>query len=96
MAYQYGCHDSEAMVAVAEKVSNELFYIYGNLDPPRCFVVSRFIPAILLEWIAGPFKDETGDYMGSVWQVKDLANEVEYIWLVDHTGPHKMISAKDV
>ena len=95
VAYQYGCHDQEAMIAVAKAGSEELFFLYSNLDPPRCFVVSRMIPALLVKWIDGPFGDGTGEYIGSIWRIKDLGNDVEYIWLVNHTGPHKSIKARE-
>ena len=95
LMYRFGCHDAEAIISVAKARSMELFSLYGDQDPPRCFVVSRMIPAVLVKWIAGPFKDIVSDSTGSVWEILDVGNEREFIWLFDGGGAHPRIRARE-
>ncbi len=81
-----GCHDAESMIAVAQSENPaELWAIFGQFG--KCFELRRSIPARLEAWIAGPF-DHPVFAPGSVWRVLDVADDTEFIWLDDTSGPH--------
>ena len=70
----------------------ELFYIFGQQG--RCFGVDPMLGAVLVKWIAGPFPDIAFAVTGSVWEIKDVLGDTEFIWLYDGSGSHKRIEAR--
>ncbi len=53
-----------------------------------CFAATAYIPARLIERLAGPFEHPSGA-TGSVWRLVDAFGETEYVFLDDSSGPRQ-------
>ena len=85
--FRAGCHTAEHMIAVGKKVSDEFFM--AKVEKGLCFYMPGLMNAVLVKWLDGPFKDDTGSATGSVWEIRDITGRTEFIWIFDTTGPHK-------
>ena len=88
IVYRGGCHDAASMTAVA-KSDNRLELWTVLLEAGKCFGLRWQLSAHLEAWIAGPF--DSGHPMfppASVWRITDAAQDTEFIWLNDTSGPH--------
>ena len=90
--YRASCSTAAAMLEIIRALSDELFML-KVISGDCSYLVTPF-PAVLVEWIAGPFTDPSDGFVGSVWEVFDFAQDTGFIWLQDTTGPHKSIQAR--
>lgn len=92
VAFHIGCHDEDMAIAVTEDtVRLETF------NPPRwqaareaglCFRMPGPVPALLKEWVAGPFVMPDGTEV-SIWRIQDMTNRWEYGLYTNEGGPHE-------
>ena len=90
--YPGGCHAAEPMVQVAENASNELFILY--VVRGECFIAPEPMSGVLVNWVGGPYQDNSDGFVGSVWEIRDFAGEVQFIWLKDDSGSHRAAEAR--
>ena len=90
--YRASCHSAEVMLEIARKRSDELFT--AEVEKGRCSYLIQQFPAVLVRWVDGPFIDPSGNWAGSVWEIKDLEDDTEFFWLQDSTGAHKPVKAR--
>jgi len=92
--YRAGCHDAESMLAIAERDSRELWILLTGEG--KCFTMRGFIGFVLVEFIDGPFKYELKDSWGSIWKIRDVKGDIEYIWVANEGGFHEAERDYDV
>ncbi len=82
-----GCYDRDIAIAVAERKGSEHFIVM--VEAGECFYRGRYdIPAMLTEWVAGPYPHPAGG-SSSVWEaVMALGPRVIYLIMADAGGRH--------
>ncbi len=75
------------MIALAQAGgARDLAFIFQSNG--KCDTYRSPIAAELVQWIAGPYMAPNGRGKSSVWRVRDMVEETEFVWINDQGGRH--------